>query len=76
MKRRGFLAAIGLAPIAALAKPEPTPTHHPDGESYHDKYWQAQRHIDELEAELNKPSLTDKLRAAGFKPINRRGDLI
>lgn len=55
MNRRALLKGvlgIGAVGIAGRSIAEDdTPTHHPDGESYHDKYWGAQSHIDLLESE-------------------------
>lgn len=56
MDRRKLLKGAVALPIAGLAAgasaESGAPAHHPDGESYHDKYWQAQAHIDELERKL------------------------
>ena len=55
INRRKILAMIGLAPLATVTTTQAKITDdiHPDkGESYKDLYWQAQTHIDNLEAEL------------------------
>ena len=50
MNRRGFLTALAAAPVAAV----PIAAAAKDDE-YKDKYWEAQRHIDEL---YEKPQFT------------------
>lgn len=73
MNRRKILAMLGLAPLAAVAAPKPEEKtvplllwFHPDKKkTYRDLYWEAQAHIQELEG----PSLSDRLKAKGFKPF-------